>query len=142
MTSTDQSDAAAKISQRIKDLGGWRGETLARVRQLIHDADPDILEEWKWEKPKGGGTPVFSHDGIVCTGESYKEVVKFTFARGAALDDPTKLFNASLEGGTRRAIDIREGETIDEAAFKQLIQTAVAANAAAVAGRSAKKKKG
>ena len=130
--------ASAKITQRIHDLGGWRGETLARLRQLIHDADPDIVEEWKWEKPKSGGTPVFSHDGIVCTGESYTQAVKLTFARGAALEDPKRLFNSSLEGNVRRAIDFREGEPIDEAAFKQLFAAAVAANAAA---RAAKKKK-
>jgi hypothetical protein len=105
-----------------------------------HDADPDIQEEWKWVKPTNPGTPVWSHDGIVCTGESYKEVVKLTFARGASLDDPEKLFNSSLEGNTRRAIDLREGEKINEAAFKELIRAAVAANSAARAGRTAKKK--
>lgn len=119
-------DAPANITRRIRELGDWRGETLARVRRLIHDADPAIQEEWKWM-----GTPVWSHDGIVCTGESYQKVVKLTFARGAAVEDPTKLFNASLEGNTRRAIDLREGETIDEAAFKQLISAAVAVNSAA-----------
>ena len=124
-------EASDKISARIHELGDWRGETLARVRQLIHDADPEIVEEWKWEKPSSGGTPVFSHDGGVCTGEAYKQVVKLTFFRGASLDDPSGLFNSSLEGNTRRAIDIREDEPIDEAAFKQLIQSAVAANAAA-----------
>lgn len=123
--------ASEKISRRIHELGDWRGETLARVRQLIHDADPEIQEEWKWEKPKSGGTPVWSHDGGVCTGESYKQVVKLTFFRGASIDDPKQLFNSSLEGNTRRAIDIREGETIDEAAFKQLLRAAVAANSAA-----------
>jgi hypothetical protein len=112
--------ASANITKRIQELGDWRGETLAHVRQLIHDADPDIQEEWKWEKPKSPGTPVWSHDGIVCTGESYKQVVKLTFARGAAIEDPKKLFNSSLEGNTRRAIDLREGEKINEAAFKQL----------------------
>ncbi|MGH8282147.1 MAG: DUF1801 domain-containing protein, partial [Gammaproteobacteria bacterium] len=116
--------ASANITQRIKELGDWRGETLAQVRQLIHAADPEIQEEWKWM-----GTPVWSHDGIVCTGESYKQVVKLTFARGAAIKDPKKLFNSSLEGNTRRAIDLREGEKINEAAFKQLIRAAVAANA-------------
>jgi len=130
--------AAANISRRIHELGDWRGETLARVRQLIHDADPDIEEEWKWEKPTSGGTPVWSHDGGVCTGEAYKQVVKLTFFRGASLDDPEKLFNSSLGGSTRRAIDLREGETIDEAAFKQLIREAVAANSAARAAREAK----
>ncbi len=129
-------DASAKITQRIEELDDWRGETLARVRQLIHDADPAIEEEWKWM-----GTPVWSHDGIVCTGESYKQVVKLTFARGASVEDPKKLFNSSLEGNTRRAIDIREGEKINEAALEQLIRAAVAANSAALAERAAKKKK-
>jgi hypothetical protein len=127
--------ASTNITKRIQELGDWRGETLARVRQLIHDADPDIQEEWKWM-----GTPVWSHDGIVCTGESYKQVVKLTFARGAAIKDPKRLFNSSLEGNRRRAIDLREGETIDEAAFKQLIRAAVAANSAVRAQRAAKKK--
>lgn len=127
--------ASANITQRIEELGDWRGETLTHVRRLIHDADPDIQEEWKWM-----GTPVWSHDGIVCTGESYKQVVKLTFARGASLEDPKQLFNSSLEGNTRRAIDFREGEKINEAAFKQLICAAVAANAAVYAQRAAKKK--
>ena len=126
--------------QADAELGDWRGETLAHVRRLIHDADPDIQEEWKWEKPKSPGTPVWSHDGIVCTGESYKQVVKLTFARGASIEDPKKLFNSSLEGNARRAIDLREGEKIDEAAFQQLIRAAMAANSAARAGRAAKKK--
>ncbi len=132
--------AAAKITKRIEELGDWRGETLAHVRQLIHDADPEIEEEWKWEKPTSGGVPVWSHDGIVCTGESYQQVVKLTFARGASVEDPKKLFNSSLEGNTRRAIDLREGEKIDAAAFKQLIRAAVAANSGARAQRVAKKK--
>ena len=123
--------ASAKITQRIEELGGWRGETLAHLRKLIHDADPDIEEEWKWAKATSPGVPVWSHDGGVCTGESYKEVVKLTFFRGASLKDPKKLFNSSLEGNTRRAIDFREGEKINDAAFKQLICEAVAANAAA-----------
>ena len=127
--------ASAFIDQKIKELGDWRGKTLAHLRQLIHDADPDIQEEWKWR-----GTPVWSHDGIVCTGESYKQVVKLTFARGASVKDPKKLFNSSLEGNTRRAIDLREGEKINEAAFKQLIRAAVAGNSAALAQRAAKKK--
>jgi hypothetical protein len=127
--------ASANITRRIQELGDWRGETLARVRQLIHDADPGIQEEWKWR-----GTPVWSHDGIVCTGESYKQVVKLTFARGASVKDPKKLFNSSLEGNTRRAIDLREGEKINEAAFKQLFRAAVAANSAALAQRAARKK--
>ena len=127
--------ASANITKRIQDLGDWRGEALAHVRQLIHDADPDIQEEWKWR-----GTPVWSHDGGICTGESYKQVVKLTFFRGAAIKDPKKLFNSSLEGNTRRAIDLREGEKINEAAFKQLVRAAVAANFAAHAQRAAKKK--
>ena len=127
--------ASASITKRFQELGDWRGETLAHVRQLIHDADPDIQEEWKWM-----GTPVWSHDGGVCTGESYKQVVKLTFFRGASIKDPKKLFNSSLEGNTRRAIDLHEGEKINEAAFKQLIRAAVAANSAARAQRAAKKK--
>jgi hypothetical protein len=131
----DAKTAAANITKRIKELGDWRGETLAHVRQLIHAADPGILEEWKWR-----GVPVWSHDGIVCTGESYKEVVKLTFARGAALKDPKKLFNSSLEGNVRRAIDLRDGQKINQAAFRQLIRAAVAANSAALAQRAAKKR--
>ena len=128
--------ASANITKRIEGLGDWRGQTLAHVRQLIHDVDPDIGEEWKWM-----GTPVWAHDGIVCTGESYKEVVKLTFARGAAIKDPKKLFNSSMEGNVRRAIDIREGEKINATNFKQLIRAAVATNAAVLAERAAKKKK-
>ena len=127
--------ASDKITRRIKELGDWRGEMLARVRKLIHDTDPDIEEEWKWM-----GTPVWSHDGIVCTGESYKQVVKLTFAKGASLPDPKKLFNSSLDGNVRRAIDLHEGEKINEAAFKQLVRAAIEANTAAVAARAAKKK--
>ena len=127
--------ASANITRRIEELGDWRGETLAQIRQLIHEADPDIQEEWKWR-----GVPVWSHDGGVCTGESYKQVVKLTFYRGASINDPRKLFNSSLDGNVRRAIDIREGEKINEAAFKQLIRAAVAANSAAHAQRAAKKK--
>ncbi len=127
--------AAANITKRIEELGDWRGETLAHVRQLIHEADPGIQEEWKWM-----GTPIWSHDGGVCTGESYKQVVKLTFFRGASLEDPKKLFNSSMEGNTRRAIDLREGEKIDKAAFKQLIRAAVAANTVARTQRAAKKK--
>ena len=135
-TSSPNGEAAsANISKRIQDLGDWRGGTLAHVRGLIHAADPAIQEEWKWM-----GTPVWSHDGIVCTGESYKLVVKLTFARGAAIKDPKKLFNSSLEGNTRRAIDLREGEKINDAAFKQLIRAAVAANSAARAQRAARQK--
>src|SRR5580658_3532425 len=123
------------IDGRIKELGDWRGETLARVRSLIKEACPDVVEEWKWR-----GVPVWEHDGIICTGETYKSVVKLTFARGAALEDPSGLFNSSLEGNVRRAIDIHEGEKIDEKALKALIRAAVAANAAARAPRAAKKK--
>jgi hypothetical protein len=127
--------ASELISKRIAELGDWRGETLARMRKLIKEADLEVVEEWKWM-----GTPVWSHGGIICTGESYKQVVKLTFARGASIADPKKLFNSSLEGNTRRAIDIREGEKIDDTAFKQLIRTAVAANSAVVGQRAAKKK--
>ena len=134
-TSPTSEAASANITKRIEELGDWRGETLAHLRQLIHDADPEIQEEWKWM-----GTPVWSHDGIVCTGESYKQVVKLTFARGASLKDPKKLFNSSLEGNARRAIDVREGEKINEAAFKKLIRAAVAENSAVLAERAAKKK--
>jgi hypothetical protein len=132
--------ASMNITKRIQDLGDWRGETLARVRRLIHEADPEIEEEWKWAKASSPGTPVWSHDGGVCTGESYKQVVKLTFFRGASLPDSQKLFNSSLEGNTRRAIDIREGEKLNEAAFKELISAAVAANSAARAGRASPKK--
>lgn len=132
--------ASANITRLIQELGDWRGETLAHVRQLIHDADPDIQEEWKWEKPKSPGTPVWSHDGGVCTGESYKQIVKLTFFRGASLKDPKKLFNSSLEGNARRAIDLHDGEKINEAAFKQLVRAAVQANIAALSQRAAKKK--
>jgi hypothetical protein len=128
---TLNTSAEKSITKRIEELGGWRGETLAWVRQRIHDADPEVEEEWKWEKPSSGGTPVWSHDGGICTGEAYKQVVKLTFFRGAALPDPKKLFNSSLEGNVRRAIDIREGERPNEAAFKALIRAAVVANAAA-----------
>ena len=128
------------ITKRIQDLKDWRGETLARLRQLIQDADPQIEEEWKWAKASSPGVPVWSHDGGVCTGESYKQVVKLTFFRGASLKDPKKLFNSSLEGNVRRAIDFREGEKINESAFKDLIRAAVAANSAARAQRSRGKK--
>src|SRR5215813_14060037 len=120
--------ASALIDEKIKELRDWRGKTLAKVRGIIHQADPEIVEEWKWVKPTHPGTPVFSHDGIVCTGETHKNVVKMTFAKGAALKDPSRLFNSSLEGNVRRAIDIREGDKIDEAALKSLIRTAVALN--------------
>ena len=129
------------IDEKIAKLGDWRGATLAHLRALMHQADPGIVEERKWVKPSNpDGVPIFSHDGIVCTGETYKQVVKLTFARGASLEDPRKLFNSSLEGNVRRAIDLREGEQIDEAAFKELIRAAVVANAAALAQRSARKK--
>jgi len=118
--------ASALIDERIAELGDWRGETLSRMRKLIKEADPDVVEEWKWM-----GTPVWSHDGILCTGESYKSIVKLTFAKGASLRDPAKLFNSSLEGNTRRAIDIHEGEEVDAGAFKALIRAAVALNASA-----------
>jgi hypothetical protein len=120
--------ASALIDAKIKELGDWRGKTLARVRALIHEADPEIVEEWKWVKPKSPGTPVFSHGGIVCTGETYKNVVKMTFAKGAALKDPSGLFNSSLDGNVRRAIDVHEDEAIDEEALKDLIRAAVAIN--------------
>jgi hypothetical protein len=123
--------ASANVTKRIQELGDWRGKTLAHLRQLIHDAAPDIQEEWKWAKPKSPGIPVWSHDGGICTGESYKQVVKLTFYRGASLKDPQKLFNSSLGGNIRRAIDFREGEKINDAAFRQLIRAAVAANSAA-----------
>ncbi|UFM65627.1 DUF1801 domain-containing protein [Paracoccus sp. MA] len=117
--------ASQLIDARIKELGDWRGETLARLRALIHEADPEVVEEWKWR-----GVPVWSHDGILCTGETYKQVVKMTFAKGAALEDPAGLFNASLEGNTRRAIDLHEGDRIDAGALKALIRAAVALNTA------------
>ncbi|HET7040927.1 MAG TPA: DUF1801 domain-containing protein [Gemmatimonadales bacterium] len=125
-----EGEGARKITKRIEELGDWRGETLAWVRARIREAEPDIVEEWKWAKATSPGIPVWSKDGGVCTGETYKEVVKLTFFRGAALKDPKKLFNSSLEGATRRAIDIREGKRPDAAAFKALIRAAVAANGA------------
>jgi hypothetical protein len=128
---TQGQSASKLISQRIAKLGDWRGATLSRMRKLIHQADPDVLEEWKWM-----GTPVWSHDGILCTGESYKKVVKLTFARGASLKDPAHLFNASLEGNVRRAIDIHEGEEVNESAFKALVRQAVALNGSGKAKRS------
>ena len=120
--------ASAFIDEKIMELGDWRGKTLAKVREIIHQADPEILEEWKWVKPTSPGTPVFSHGGIVCTGETYKNVVKMTFPKGAALKDPSGLFNSSLDGNARRAIDIHEGDKVDEAALKDLIRAAVALN--------------
>ena len=127
--------ASERISERIAELGDWRGETLARMRKLIREADPRVVEEWKWM-----GTPVWSHDGIICTGESYKKVVKLTFAKGASLKDPARLFNSSLEGNVRRAIDIREGEEVDESAFTALIREAVALNCAGKSKTSKKPK--
>jgi len=118
------------IAARIEELGDWRGETLSKVRGIIKEADPDVVEEWKWVKPTNPGVPVWSHDGIICTGETYKNAVKMTFAKGASLEDPSGLFNASLEGNTRRAIDLREGDEIDEGALKALIRAAVALNTA------------
>ena len=128
------------IDAKIKKLGDWRGETLAHVRSLIKEADPDVVEEVKWRKPSNSmlGVPVWEHDGIICTGETYKEVVKMTFARGAALEDPAGLFNSSLEGNTRRAIDIREGDKIDDRALKALIRAAVALNTSARSRRKTK----
>ncbi len=120
--------ASVRIDEKIIELGDWRGKTLAKVRAIIHAADPEIVEEWKWVKPTNPGTPVFSRGGIVCTGETHKNVVKMTFAKGAALKDPSRLFNSSLEGNVRRAIDIREGDKINEAALKELIRAAVALN--------------
>ena len=128
--------ASVLISKKIAELGDWRGETLARMRKLIQEADPGVVEEWKWM-----GTPVWEHDGILCTGESYKSVVKLTFAKGASLPDPAHLFNASLDGNVRRAIDIREGETVDASAFKALIRAAIAHNGAAKAAKRAPAKK-
>ncbi|HJT01269.1 MAG TPA: DUF1801 domain-containing protein [Terriglobales bacterium] len=120
--------ASAFIDAKINELGDWRGKTLAKVRQIIHQADPEIVEEQKWVKPTTGGTPVFSHGGMVCTGETYKNVVKLTFAKGAALPDPARLFNSSLQGNVRRAIDFHQGDTVNEAALKDLIRAAVALN--------------
>ena len=128
--------ASNLISKRIAELGDWRGNTLGRMRTLIRQADPDIVEEWKWVKPTKPGTPVWSHDGIICTGESYKSVVKLTFAKGASLKDPARLFNSSLEGNVRRAIDIHEGEKVDESAFKALVREAVALNRSGTSKRS------
>jgi hypothetical protein len=120
--------ASATIDDKIKQLGDWRGKTLAKVRSIIHDADPEIVEEWKWAKATSPGVPVWSHAGIVCTGETYKNVVKLTFAKGASLKDPSRLFNSSLEGNARRAIDIHEGDKINETALKNLVREAIALN--------------
>jgi hypothetical protein len=134
LTSQGQS-ASELISQRIAELGDWRGETLSRMRRLIKEADPDVVEEWKWM-----GTPIWSHDGIICTGESYKSVVKLTFAKGASLKDPARLFNSSLDGNTRRAIDIPAGDKVDASAFKALVRQAVALNSSGKSTRSKKTK--
>ncbi|PTB17112.1 hypothetical protein C9I57_29680 [Trinickia symbiotica] len=129
--SQEEMSASQLIDARIEELGDWRGETLSRLRALIKEADPEVVEEWKWR-----GVPVWSHAGLICTGETYKSVVKTTFAKGAALEDPSGLFNSSLEGNTRRAIDFREGEEIDEEAFKSLIRAAVALNTSKIKGKS------
>jgi hypothetical protein len=134
----EDKSASARIDKLIAELGDWRGETLTRMRKLVKEADPDVIEEVKWVKATSPGTPTWSHDGIICTGEPYKSVVKLTFAKGASLKDPGKLFNSSLEGNTRRAIDIREGEKVDATAFKALIRAAVALNAS---GKEAKQKR-
>jgi hypothetical protein len=128
---TGGDSASQRIDARIRDLSDWRGETLARVRALVKQADPEVVEEWKWVKPTNPGTPVWSHAGIICTGETYKDKVKFTFAKGASLPDPAGLFNSSLEGNTRRAIDFHEGDKVDEKALSALIRAAVALNTSA-----------
>ena len=133
---TPVESASAFLDHKIKELGDWRGKTLAKVRDIVHQADPEIIEEGKWVKPTSPGTPVWSHGGIVCTGETYKNVVKMTFAKGAALKDPSGLFNSSLDGNVRRAIDIHEGEKINESALKNLIRAAVALNLHALKGKS------
>ena len=127
---TTPDSASQKLDQHIRELGDWRGSVLKRMRALIREADPEVVEEWKWKKASSPGTPVWSHNGGICTGESYKQAVKLTFFHGASLKDPARLFNSSLEGNTRRAIDIHEGDAIEEAAFKQLIRAAVAFNVA------------
>ena len=132
-SASEGQSASELISKRIADLGDWRGDTLDRMRKLIKEADPDVVEEWKWM-----GTPIWSHDGIICTGESYKKVVKLTFAKGASLKDPSRLFNSSLDGNVRRAIDIHEGEAVDASAFKALVRQAVALN---VSSKSKSRKK-
>ena len=129
-SSPTPNSAPQMIDQRVRDLGDWRGSVLQRMRDLIRDADPEVVEEWKWKKASSPGTPVWSHNGGICTGESYKDVVKLTFFQGASLKDPAHLFNASLEGNTRRAIDIHKDDAIEEAAFKELIRAAVASNVA------------
>jgi hypothetical protein len=126
--STEDQSGSQLIDKRIAELGDWRGKTLSRMRKLIKEADPDVVEDWKWMKATNPGVPTWSHDGIICTGESYKSTVKLTFAKGASLKDPAKLFNSSLDGNVRRAIDIHEGQTVDAGAFKALIRAAVALN--------------
>jgi hypothetical protein len=133
---SQEQSASELISKRIAELGDWRGKTLSRMRTLIKEADPDVVEEWKWVKPTKPGTPVWSHNGIICTGESYKNVVKLTFARGASLKDPARLFNSSLDGNVRRAIDIHEGEEVDESEFKALVRQTVALNSSGKSKRS------
>jgi hypothetical protein len=134
--STEGRSASELINERITELGDWRGETLSRIRKLIKEADPDVVEEWKWAKATSPGTPVWSHDGIICTGESYKSTVKLTFFTGASLNDPAKLFNSSLDGNVRRAIDIREGEELDADSFQALIHAAVALNTSGRKGKA------
>lgn len=134
-SNTESQSASALIDGKIAALGDWRGQVLARMRQLIREADPDVVEEWKWM-----GTPVWSHEGILCTGESYKSVVKLTFAKGASLEDPSRLFNSSLDGNVRRAIDIHQGEEVDAAAFKALIRAAVALNTSSRKARPGRSK--
>ena len=133
----NDTDASKRIDERIRELDDWRGETLGKIRKIIKDADPDVVEEWKWAKATSPGTPVWSHNGGICTGETYKSVVKLTFAKGASLADPAGLFNSSLDGNVRRAIDIHEGEKVDEKALKALVRAAVAANTAKPAKRKA-----
>jgi hypothetical protein len=132
--STEGRSASELIDERIAELGDWRGKTLGRMRELIKQADPEVAEEWKWAKRTNPGTPVWSHDGIICTGESYKSIVKLTFFKGASLDDPTKLFNSSLDGNARRAIDIHEDEEVDADAFQALIRAAIDLNTGGKAG--------
>jgi hypothetical protein len=141
MSKSDSSEgksASARIDDRIAELGDWRGETLSRMRKLIKQADPDVVEEVKWVKATNPGTPTWYHEGIICTGEPYKAVVKLTFAKGASLPDPAKLFNSSLEGNTRRAIDIHEGDKVDAAAFKTLVRAAIALNTSGTKARPKK----
>jgi hypothetical protein len=141
-SASQDASASERISHRIAELGDWRGEALGRMRTLIREAVPDVVEEWKWAKATNPGTPVWSHEGIICTGESYKGVVKLTFFKGASLEDPSGLFNSSLDGNARRAIDIREGEVVDAAAFKALVREAAALNGAGKSSRPRKGSKG